>query len=81
MSLVDYRSLTLAQLQTIRDNAVTAINRVLTGAQKGAIGNSRSFEMPQLKDLRQTLSEVSAEIANRSDAGGDFILASFGEPQ
>lgn len=78
---MDLRSLTTAQLETMRDNCITSINRILTGAQAGSIGNSRSFTMPKLSELRSTLDAVSAEIANRADAGGDFILASFGEAQ
>ena len=78
---MDYRAWTDAELATAHANCQTAINRILTGAQAGSIGNSRSFTMAPLKELRQTASEISAEIANRADAGGDFILASFGEAQ
>lgn len=78
---MDLRALTDAELAAMLAAAQVSILRILNGAQSGSIGNSRSFAMPKLSELRPWVDELSAEIANRADAGGDFILAEFGEAQ
>ena len=78
---MDWSALTDAELTTMLANCQTHINRILTGAQAGTIGSGRTFQMANLKDLRQTFSELSEEKRRRGESGGDLILAQFGSPQ
>ena len=80
MALYDFSGLTDAQLDTMITNTVTHINRILTGAQTGTVGDSRSFSMARLPELQQLLNALSGEKRMRGLPGGDFILGSFGEP-
>lgn len=76
----DFSALTDAELDTMLTNVQTHINRLLTGAQTGTIGDNRSFSMARLPELRDMYSALSAEKRLRGDTGGDFILGSFDEP-
>ena len=80
MALIDFSGLTDAQLATMITNTVTHINAILTGAQSGTVGDSRSFSMARLPELTQLLTQLSSEQRMRGLAGGDFILGSFAEP-
>lgn len=75
----DFSYLTDAELDTMLANVTTHINRVLSGAQSGTVGEGRSFRMATLPELRDMASALSAEKRLRGDTGGDFILGSFGQ--
>lgn len=81
MTQYDFSALTDAQLDTMIANVQTHLNRLLTGAQTGTIGDSRSFQMARIPELTDLLSRLSAEKRLRGDTGGDFIVTQFGEPQ
>lgn len=81
MSRYDFSALTDAELDTMISNIQTHINRLLTGAQTGTIGQDRSFSMARLPELTDMLSRLSAEKRLRGQDGGDFIVTQFGEPQ
>lgn len=81
MSLYDFSALTDAQLDTMISNVQTHLNRLLTGAQTGTVGDSRSFSMARIPELTDLLARLSTEKRLRNDPGGDFIVTQFGEPQ
>lgn len=80
MALVDFSGFTDDQIDTMLTNTVTHINAILTGAQSGTIGDSRSFSMARLPELQQLATALSGEKRMRGLPGGDFILGTFGEP-
>lgn len=80
MALIDFSGLTDAQLATMITNTQDHINKILTGAQSGTVGDSRSFSMARLPELTQLLTALSGEQRMRGLPGGDFILGSFGSP-
>ena len=77
----DFSALTDAQLDTLIANVQTHLNRLLTGAQSGGVGDSRNFSMARIPELTDLLARLSQEKRLRGDTGGDFIVAQFGEPQ
>lgn len=81
---LDFSGLTDAQITTMITNVQTHLNRLLTGAQSGAVGSGgggQSFAMAKIPELTDLLSKLSTEQRLRASVGGDFILGSFGEPQ
>lgn len=77
---MDFSALSDADLDTMLTNVQTHINRILTGAQSGTVGQARAFTMASLGDLKKLYSDLSMEKRLRADSGGDFIVGSFGEP-
>ena len=81
MPQIDYSGITDAQLDTMIGNVVTHMNRILTGAQSGQIGNSRQFAMARIPELKTLLKELSIEKRLRGQTVDDmFILGQLGEP-
>ena len=80
MALIDFSGLTDAQLDTLITHTQTHLTALLTGAQSGTVGDSRSFSMARIPELTQLLTQLSTEKRMRGLPGGDFILGSFGEP-
>jgi hypothetical protein len=81
---LDFSGMTDAEITTMIANVQTHINRILTGAQSGAVGSGgggQSFAMAKLSELTDLMSKLSTEQRLRALDGGDFILGSFGEPQ
>ena len=77
----DFSGLTDAALDQMITDATTHLTRLLTGAQSGTIGDSRSFSMARIPEVTDLLSRLSQEKRLRGATGGDFIVSSFGEPQ
>ena len=80
MAFYDFSGLTDTELDTMIANTITHLNRLLTGAQSGTVGDSRSFSMARIPELKDLLSALSAEKRLRGLDGGDFILGQFSEP-
>lgn len=58
----------LADLQTMRDNVIAAINSILTNGQ--AVGHGgRNMTRADLKELREMRSDLDREIAARERGG------------
>ena len=68
---LDLSSLTDAQLTTMRDNLVTAINNLITGeVQMSSAPDGGSWTNFSLDQMTALLSAVSSEIATRDDSVG-----------
>lgn len=78
---LDFSGLTDAQLDAMIAGTQQHYLAILTGAQSGTVGDSRSFSMARLPELMDTLSALSAEKRNRGNVfDDDFMLGSFAEP-
>lgn len=73
-----FDSLTIAQLETMRDNLIAAHAKALN-AQSYGIG-SRNLVRAQASSILEQLDLVTREIASRTDATGGVGLVEFGEP-
>ena len=73
-----FDSLTVTQLETMRDNLIAAHAKALT-AQSYGIG-SRNLTRAQSDSILAQLDLVSREIAARTDATGGVGLVQFVEP-
>jgi len=85
MANVDLSALTSTQLETMRDNLVTAVNDVLTNkVQSSSHPDGGAFSSLSLTQLTELLSAVSSELASRDDdlvgITGGFLQAELGEP-
>lgn len=80
MALVDFSGFTDAQIDQMLTDIVGHITKILTGAQTGTVGDSRSFSMARLPELQAFATALSGEKRMRGLPGGDFILGVFGEP-
>lgn len=76
----DYSAFTTAEVEQLLTDAKTHLTRLLTGAQTATVGDSRSFSMARIPEIRNLIVELSAELRARGETGGDFILGSFNEP-
>lgn len=74
-----FESLTVAQLETLRDNLIAAHARSLNATGYG-IG-SRNLTRASPESILKQLNDVSREIAARTDLSGGIGLVEFGEPQ
>jgi BMFP domain-containing protein YqiC len=73
-----FDSLTVAQLETMRDNLISAHAKALN-AQSYGIG-SRNLTRAQSDSILAQLDLISREIAARTDGTGGVGLVEFGEP-
>jgi hypothetical protein len=74
-----FEALTTAQLTTLHADTLAALNRSLN-ATSYQIG-TRQLSRAGIADLARLLSEVSEELANRTDQTGGVGLVEFGAPQ
>ena len=74
-----FEGLTVAQLETLRDNLIAAHARSLNATGYG-IG-SRNLTRESAASILRQLNEVTTELARRSDQTGGIGLVEFGEPQ
>lgn len=79
-AVMAFESLTVAQLETMRDDLLTGIAKASAGAVEYNIG-SRGLKRASLTELTNTLNLVSRELAARADQSGGVGLVEFGEPQ
>lgn len=73
-----FESLTVAQLETLRDNLISAHARSLNATSYG-IG-SRNLTRASPESILKQLNEVSEELANRTDLSGGIGIVELGEP-
>ena len=73
-----FESLTIAQLETMRDNLIAAHARSLNATGYG-IG-SRNLTRASPASILEQLNEVSRELANRADLSGGIGIVELGEP-
>lgn len=73
-----FDSLTVTQLETMRDNLIAAHAKSLT-AQSYGIG-SRNLTRAQSDSILKQLDMISREIAARTDETGGMGLVELGEP-
>ncbi len=77
MAQLDLSGLTTAQLETMRDNLLSAHARS-TSSEAYTIG-ARNLKRASLKDILENLSDVTAELAARADSTGGIGLVEFDE--
>jgi len=74
-----FDSLTVAQLETMRDNLIAAHAKSLNATSYG-IG-SRNLTRAQPDQIFKQLEQITTEIARRTDRTGGIVLIELGEPE
>ena len=74
-----FESLTVAQLETMRDNLIAAHAKALNATSYG-IG-SRNLTRAQPDQIFKQLEQVTTELAHRTDRTGGIVFVELVEPE